>query len=134
MDHGAKLEARDQAGSLPLHDAALGGNPDVLRALLRRRADLAAVTPDTRQTALHLAASWGRYEAVRVLVEAGADRNARDAFRDSPYYDYTEEFCAKYDQTAFDPHYASAPLSHYEPLIRQYLVPKEFAENYNALT
>ena len=64
----------------------------------------------------------------------GADRNARDAFRDSPYYDYTEEFCAKYDQTAFDPHYASAPLSHYEPLIRQYLVPKEFAENYNALT
>jgi len=64
----------------------------------------------------------------------GADRNARDAFRDSPYYDYTEEFCAKYDQTAFDPDYASAPLSHYEPLIRQYLVPKEFAENYNAFT
>ena len=64
----------------------------------------------------------------------GADRNARDAFRDSPYYDYTEEFCAKYDQTAFDPDYASAPLSHYEPLIRQYLIPKEFAENYNAFT
>ena len=64
----------------------------------------------------------------------GADRNARDAFRDSPYYDYTEEFCAKYDQTAFDPDFASAPLSHYEPLIRQYLVPKEFAENYNAFT
>jgi predicted HD phosphohydrolase len=58
----------------------------------------------------------------------GADRNARDAFRDSPYYDYTEEFCAKYDQVAFDPDYRSAPLAHFEPLIRQYLVPKEFAE------
>jgi predicted HD phosphohydrolase len=64
----------------------------------------------------------------------GADRNARDAFRDSPYYEYTEEFCAKYDQTAFDPDYTSAPLSHYEPLIRQYLVPNEFADSYNAST
>ena len=53
----------------------------------------------------------------------GADRNARDAYRDSPYYEYTEEFCAKYDQIAFDPDYVSAPLAHFEPLIRQYLVP-----------
>jgi predicted HD phosphohydrolase len=64
----------------------------------------------------------------------GADRNARDAYRDSPYYEYTEEFCAKYDQTAFDPDYVSAPLTHYEPLIRQYLVPKELADTYNAFT
>jgi predicted HD phosphohydrolase len=64
----------------------------------------------------------------------GADRNARDAYRDSPYYEYAEEFCAKYDQTAFDPEYVSAPLSHYEPLIRQYLVPKEFGETDNAFT
>ena len=54
----------------------------------------------------------------------GADRNARDAFRDSPYYDYTEEFCAKYDQTAFDPDYVSNPLEHYEPLIRQFFDPR----------
>lgn len=64
----------------------------------------------------------------------GADRNARDAFRDSPYFEYTEEFCAKYDQTAFDPDYTSAPLSHYEPLIRQYLVPNELTDTYNAFT
>jgi predicted HD phosphohydrolase len=62
----------------------------------------------------------------------GADRNARDAYRDSPYYEYTEEFCAKYDQTAFDPEYTNAPLAHYEPLIRKYLVPKELADSYNA--
>ncbi|MEO6571547.1 MAG: HD domain-containing protein [Ilumatobacteraceae bacterium] len=53
----------------------------------------------------------------------GMDRDTRDQYRDSPYYDHTEEFCAKYDQTAFDPEYVSAPLSHYEPLIRQYFVP-----------
>ncbi len=53
----------------------------------------------------------------------GMDRDARDRFADSPYYEYTEEFCAKYDQTAFDPDYVSAPLSHYVPLIRRYFVP-----------
>jgi predicted HD phosphohydrolase len=53
----------------------------------------------------------------------GMDRNTRDRYADSPYYDYTEEFCAKYDQTAFDAEYVSAPLEHYLPLIRQYFVP-----------
>jgi predicted HD phosphohydrolase len=53
----------------------------------------------------------------------GADRNTRDKYRDSPYYDLTEEFCAKYDQTAFDPAYTSATLDHYVPLIRKFLVP-----------
>lgn len=53
----------------------------------------------------------------------GMDRNTRDRFVDSPYYDYTEEFCAKYDQTAFDPDYVSAPLSHYEPLLDKFFRP-----------
>lgn len=53
----------------------------------------------------------------------GGDRNAREQFRGHEYFEYTEEFCAKYDQTAFDPDYVSAPLAHYEPLIRKFLVP-----------
>ena len=48
----------------------------------------------------------------------GLDRNTRDAFRDNPYYEYTEEFCAKYDQVAFDPDYKSESLEYFEPLIR----------------
>jgi predicted HD phosphohydrolase len=52
----------------------------------------------------------------------GLDKNAREAYRDSPYFEYTEEFCAKYDQTAFDPDYRSEPLEHFEPLVRARLV------------
>ena len=48
-------------------------------------------------------------------------------------FDYTEEFCAKYDQAAFDPDYTSAPLEHFEPLIRQFFVPESSTETYNAL-
>jgi predicted HD phosphohydrolase len=52
----------------------------------------------------------------------GMDRNTREQYRDSPYFDYTEEFCAKYDQTAFDADYKSEPLEHFEPLIRARLI------------
>ncbi len=51
----------------------------------------------------------------------GGDKDAREQFRDSEYFAHTEEFCAKYDQTAFDADYDSNPLEHYEPLIRQIL-------------
>ena len=53
----------------------------------------------------------------------GMDRHARDAYRDSEYYDYTAEFCAKYDQVAFDTDYRSAPLDYYEPLLRRFFTP-----------
>ncbi len=58
----------------------------------------------------------------------GMDRNTRDQFAGSPYYEHTEEFCAKYDQTAFDPDFVSAPLEHYEPLIRKFFVPEGATE------
>lgn len=54
----------------------------------------------------------------------GLDRNTRDRFTDSPYFDYTEEFCAKYDSVAFDTDYKSEPLEHFIPLIRATFAPK----------
>lgn len=48
----------------------------------------------------------------------GADQHAREAYRDSEFFDYTAEFCANYDQVAFDPDYRSEPLEHFEPMIR----------------
>jgi predicted HD phosphohydrolase len=59
----------------------------------------------------------------------GLDRNARDAHRDSPHYDLTEEFCALYDQTAFDATYVSEPLEHFEPLIHQYFKPAGISDD-----
>jgi predicted HD phosphohydrolase len=46
------------------------------------------------------------------------DPNARDKYRDSPYYDDCVEFCEKYDEPSFDPSYDSLPLSEFEPILR----------------
>ena len=57
----------------------------------------------------------------------GMDRDTRERFRETPFFDHTAEFCAKYDQIAFDEDYHSEPLQHFEPLIRAFLSPKTVA-------
>lgn len=47
------------------------------------------------------------------------DRNMRDQFVGHPWFDYTAEFCAKYDGPAFDPKYKHAPLSEFEPMVHR---------------
>jgi predicted HD phosphohydrolase len=49
----------------------------------------------------------------------GRDRNMRDQFRSNPWFDYTEEFCRKYDQNSFDPDYDTLPLEAFEPMVRR---------------
>jgi predicted HD phosphohydrolase len=49
----------------------------------------------------------------------GADRDAREVHRGHKYWDACEEFCAKYDQAAFDPDYDSEPLEFFEPMLRR---------------
>ncbi|MGH9169859.1 MAG: HD domain-containing protein [Acidimicrobiales bacterium] len=48
----------------------------------------------------------------------GLDRDAREVHRSHEWFDYTAEFCAQYDQPAFDPAYDTLPLEHFEPLVR----------------
>ena len=54
----------------------------------------------------------------------GLDRDTREKFRGHEWFEYTEEFCAKYDSPAFDSSFKSNPLEHYEPLIRTFFAPR----------
>jgi predicted HD phosphohydrolase len=47
------------------------------------------------------------------------DRNVRDRYRDSPYFDACAEFCELYDQNCFDPDYESLPVGFFEPMVRR---------------
>ncbi len=71
-----------------------------------------------------MVAKHGIFQGYYFWDYLGMDGNAREAFRDSPYFEYTEEFCAKYDQTAFDDSYKSNPLDYYEPMIRNVFAAK----------
>ena len=49
----------------------------------------------------------------------GSDRNARDKFKDHPYYQDAVDFCEKWDQKSFDPNYESYSLEYFEPKVRK---------------
>ncbi|MDC3085849.1 HD domain-containing protein [Pelagibacteraceae bacterium] len=49
----------------------------------------------------------------------GRDRNARDKFKDHPYYQDAVNFCEKWDQKSFDPDYESYSLEYFEPKVRK---------------
>ena len=49
------------------------------------------------------------------------DPNARDQWKDHPYYQPTIDFCENYDQISFDPAYDSKPLTFFEPMVRRVL-------------
>lgn len=76
-----KLIARDAHVSKPgwtaLHYAATGGHVEIIEILLEEHAFIDAESPN-KTTPLMMAAKYGSPAAVKVLLEAGADPDARN--------------------------------------------------------
>jgi predicted HD phosphohydrolase len=49
----------------------------------------------------------------------GGDPDAREQYRDEPWFALGERFADEWDQTSFDPDYPTKPLSHFEPIVRE---------------
>jgi predicted HD phosphohydrolase len=83
-------------------------------------ADIAAaivkpfVAPELHWMVEHHAEFQGYY----FFHHLGLDRNMRDQYIGQPYYELCAEFCADYDQPAFDPDYPTMALEEFEPLLR----------------
>ena len=61
----------------------------------------------------------GHFQGYYYFHYLGMDRESREQFRGSPYFDACAEFCEKYDQAAFDPDYESETLEFFEPMVRR---------------
>jgi len=61
----------------------------------------------------------GVFQMYYYAHHSGGDRNARDQFKDHPFYETAVRFCHEYDQNCFDPDYEAKPLSFFEPMIRR---------------
>jgi ankyrin repeat protein len=73
LESGVDVNARDEAGFTPLHDAALAGNTAAVRTLLDHGANVNIRDKDSGATALYMAATMGREDVVNLLLERGAD-------------------------------------------------------------
>jgi predicted HD phosphohydrolase len=77
----------------------------------------AVLRPFVRPEVHWIAKHHGVFQLYYYGHHVGADRNARDRYRDSPWFDACAEFCELYDQVSFDPKYDSLPMDAFRPLL-----------------
>ncbi len=61
----------------------------------------------------------GLFQMYYYAHHTGGDRNARDRFKDHPWYQDAIDFCHRYDQNCFDPDYPTEPLEFFAPILRR---------------
>jgi predicted HD phosphohydrolase len=83
-------------------------HPDIGAAIIR---------PFVSEEVHWITAQHGIFQGYYFFHHLGMDRDLREKFRGHPHFEACAEFCEKYDQTAFDPAYESAPLDFFEPMV-----------------
>jgi ankyrin repeat protein len=83
--HKADPNATGPKGNLPLEDAALKGYEPIVSALLDRGAHIDQISHTSGTTALYSAASFGKANTVRLLLNRGADPSLCGNNRKTPY-------------------------------------------------
>jgi predicted HD phosphohydrolase len=92
--------------------------------------DIAAaiLKPFASEANLWMVQHHGIFQGYYFFHHIGLDRNLREQFRGHPHFARTEEFCALYDNPAFDPKGETLPMSEFEPMVR-----RVFAQPRNSL-
>jgi predicted HD phosphohydrolase len=110
----AHQDGRDEAYVVMalLHDIGdtLGSfnHPEIGAAMLR---------PFVSEELHWIANTHGVFQGYYFFHYLGGDRDMREQYRGHPHFEACAEFCEKYDQAAFDPHYESASLEFFEPMV-----------------
>jgi predicted HD phosphohydrolase len=77
------------------------------------------VQPYLDEEATWVVRHHGVFQGYHYWHKLGLDRNTRERYRDSPYFDAAAHFCAAWDQAAFDPDYDTLPLDTFMPMLTE---------------
>ena len=96
-----------------LHDIG-----DVIAPANHSELAAAVLAPYLDEEATWVVRHHGVFQGYHYWDKLGLDRDSREKYRGSPYFDAAAHFCAAWDQTAFDPDYDTLPLEHFEDRVR----------------
>ena len=108
------LESEQMIAAALLHDIG-----DDLAPYSHSEMAAAILRPFVNEEIYWVIKHHGLFQMYYYAHHSGGDRNARDRFKDHPYYETAVRFCHEYDQNCFDPEYPTKPLSFFEPIIRR---------------
>lgn len=77
----------------------------------------AVIRPYVSEKTTWIVEHHGIFQGYYFWHHIGKDRNARDKFKNHPWYDECVHFCEHYDQAAFDPDYDSLDLEFFMPML-----------------
>lgn len=112
---------RDNATDEMVLAALLHDIGDVLSPANHSEMAAALLRPFVSERVYWIVKQHGLFQTVYYGHHLGGDRDARDHFRQHPWYDDTVYFCHDYDQNSFDPGYRSHPLDFFQPLVERLL-------------
>ena len=79
----------------------------------------AVLKPFVSEPNLWMVQHHGIFQGYYFFHHIGLDRDLRERFRGHPHFERTAEFCALYDNPAFDPKAETLPLAAFDPLVRR---------------
>ena len=119
---------RDGADEEMVVAALLHDIGDLLSPYNHSEMAAAVLRPYVSEKTYWIVRHHGLFQSYYYAHHTGGDRNARDAYRDHPWYQDTVDFCHRWDQSSFDPDYESLPLELFEPMVRRIFAREPFSE------
>jgi predicted HD phosphohydrolase len=90
----------------------------------------AILRPYVRPEVTWIVAQHGLFQSYYYAQHYGADRNGRERLRAHPWFEACAAFCERWDQSSFDPDYASDPLASFLPLLDEVFQRKAYDPRY----
>lgn len=122
----ATLAERDGADTDWIVAALLHDIGDSLAPLNHDRFAAEVLRPFVREEVTWAVEHHGAFQMVYYAHHYGWNPNERDKYRDSPFFQSCADFCARWDQAAFDPAYPTETLEHFAPLVREVFARKAY--------
>lgn len=79
----------------------------------------AIIRPYVEEKLYWIVKTHGIFQMFYYGEQTGIDKNARNVYKDHPWFNDAVEFCEKYDENCFDPAYESKPLSYFRPMLEE---------------
>ncbi len=86
----------------------------------------AILRPFVREQCTWVVEKHGDFQRLYYAHHLGGDRNAREKFRGHPYFDDCAEFCERWDQSSFDPHYEHESVDFFREMVDEVFARKAY--------
>lgn len=122
LDHCLQSATRaenDGADDETIACALLHDIGDILAPTNHSQVAAALLRPYVSEKNWWIVQHHGLFQGYYYLEHYDEDRNQRDIHQGHEHYQACVDFCAEWDQSAFDPLYPTHPLEHFEPLVHE---------------